>query len=477
MNSRSLSLLLLLLMWCPAPSSAQTRPRAEARAEQKKRIKPSRAIIAEARRRFIRANNSYRLGNYKEALLNYQAALDLYEEPVILYNLAQTYEKLRDPARAALFFERYLQIRPRAGDRAAVLARVARLKKHAKVDVDITSYPPGAAIYIGTRQKGVRGRTPFTLPLPLGPQKVILDLHGFNPEERDIDVGLGKSNFVDVQLRRRSSIKVTSDVPGAKVNIVGKTVQFRTPKVFEVPPGRYPILVELRGYHPVSEEIDLRAGEQLSLMVNLKPLPKYGHLQVEGVRGAAVVIEGKAIAHLPMKPHKIPAGTHLVTVSCDGYRTWESKITVATDRLTVARVNLTSLRGTAVNTVMYGSVGLAAASLIAGSVFGVLALGTERDYWLVSSPSKYDKGTGQALAADILFGAAAAFAITAVVTYFVTQRGPSDADLIFAELPAPPPAPASQPTPNIPPASQPASPGSPASQPAPAGVAEESKTP
>jgi len=134
-----------------------------------KPARPTAAIVSEAQRRFARGNNLSRLGNYSEALLAYQAALDLYEEPSILYNLAQAYEKLRDPGQAALMFERYLVARPKARDRDTVLARITSLKQSARIEVSITSYPPGAAIFVGNRKDGVKGRTPFDLRPPLGP--------------------------------------------------------------------------------------------------------------------------------------------------------------------------------------------------------------------------------------------------------------------------------------------------------------------
>ena len=64
-----------------------------------------------------------------------------------------------------------------------VLARIAGLTRLARVEVDVTSYPPGAAIYVGNRKDGVKGRTPFQLRLPLGKQRITLVLAGFSSRE------------------------------------------------------------------------------------------------------------------------------------------------------------------------------------------------------------------------------------------------------------------------------------------------------
>ena len=387
----------------------------------------------------MRANKLYRQGNYTEALLVYQAALDLYHGAAILYNMAQTYEKLRNPAQAAHTFDLYLKASPRARDRKKVLARIQRLKAQAKVEVHVTSYPPGAAIYVGSRKDGVKGRTPFRLALPLGKQRLIIELAGFIAERREVDVRLGRRNLVDVQLRRRSSIKVDADVPGSRATIVtpeGK-ISRKAPYLFELDPGSYPITVELTGYHPVKHRVEVASGEQISLLINLKPLPKYGKLQIVGVAGAVVMREGRILANLPMEPKQIPEGTYLVAVSREGYRTWESKVNVTADRLTVARVRLTPMRGTATETVIYSSAGLAAASLLTGTILGILAIGTERDYEGDSADvATMEKGRAQALAADIFFGVAGVAAITATVTYFATRRGPSTADVNLSDLAA-----------------------------------------
>ena len=413
-----------------APSGGTPKP-----GEAVRKKKPSRAVVAEARRRFTRANKLYRQGNYNEALLIYQAALDLFEEPVILYNMAQTYEKLRDPGMAAHSYERYLKLRPGAPDDQKIKLRIADLRRRARVPVNITSYPPGAAIFLDSRDKGVRGRTPFTLKVPIGAKKIILELAGFLPEERDITVELGQQNNVDVQLRRRTSVRVDADVPGAKARL-GKEEDGESnklPHLFAVSPGKHVIWVGRKGYHPVTQEVEVEEGQQLSLLVNLKALPKYGQLQIEGVKGATVILEGRTFDHLPMKPKQLAEGNYNVQVTREGYRTWESRVNVSHKRLTVARVNLTRYRSTAMKATIYGAAGVAAASLVTGAVMGVLAFQTDRDY--KSNPTKdlQETGSTQALMADIFVAGAAAGALVAVISYFVSARGPSSANVSLIE--------------------------------------------
>ena len=426
----------LLLLATHSPDRAWATPPDPGQGKgQVARPKPGRAVVAEAKRRFTRANQLYRLGNYKEALLIYQAALDLYEDPVILYNMAQTYEKLRDPGMAAHFFERYLKLRPGARDQKEVEARIEALKKLARIPVAISSYPPGAAIYLGSKATGVRGRTPFTLKVPLGRVKILVELAGFVPEEREISVDLGHQNLVDVQLRRRTSIRVDASVPGARARL-GTSEEgelFRLPYAFEVDPGKHKIRVEREGYHAVEQEVEVEAGQQLSLLVDLKALPRYGKLQVEGIKGARVILEGRTLGRLPMEPRKVAEGTYGLQVEREGYRTWEARVSVTHQRLTVARVTLTPYRSTLTNATIYGTAGLAAASLVTGAVMGFLAFRSEQDYNSSPTVEGQEVGKSQALAADLLIGGAAASALVAVITYFATSRGPSSADVRVVE--------------------------------------------
>lgn len=431
---RALRALALVALCLPATAAAQE---ARRRPADELAAKPSPAVIAEAQRRFARGNRLYKQGDYREALLAYQAARDLYPEPTILYNIAQTYEKLRDPAEAAIHFERFLRARPKSPDRAAVEARIARLRAEARVDVSVTSYPPGAAIRLATDPRGtVRGRTPFSIKLPLGKQRIRVELGGFVPAERSLEVRLGDPNPVDFQLERRSSIRVDADVPGAIVALRagrGLAERHRAPHLFEVDPGRHRIEVELAGFHGVVRELEVRPGEQLSLLVNMRALPRYGRFLVEGAPGASVLVDGKLLASLPMPPAKLATGSYRVLVERDGHRSWEGKVTVAENRLTVARVQLSTTRGVVAKSVVYGSAGLAAGSLIAGAVLGALALRAERDYNTLPERGKLDDGKGKALASDICFAAAGAAALSAIITYFATERGASTADLDVAE--------------------------------------------
>jgi len=207
------------------------------------------------------------------------------------------------------------------------------------------------------------------------------------------------------------------------------------PHLFEVDAGKHSLRVILPGYQTVRRPVEVQPGEQLALLLNLKALPRYGTFQVESVSGSQVVIDGRTAAHLPMRPMRLATGTYRVGVEREGYRTWESKVTIADGRLTVARVSLSPYRGTAMKVALYGSMGVAAGALIAGSVFGVLALRSEREYNTLPERSKLDDGRSKALYADVFFATAGATAAAALAIYLATERGPSAAEVSFTGQP------------------------------------------
>src|SRR5437868_1086989 len=65
-----------------------------------------------ARELFQRAEKSFDLGRFPEALADYQAAYEAKPLPAFLFNIAQCYRNMHNPERARFFFRRYLTLDP-----------------------------------------------------------------------------------------------------------------------------------------------------------------------------------------------------------------------------------------------------------------------------------------------------------------------------------------------------------------------------
>jgi tetratricopeptide (TPR) repeat protein len=97
---------------------------------------PSRSLAApapaaedekEARRLFQKAELSFNLGKFEEALADYQSAYQAKPLTGFLFNIAQCYRNLGNWERARFFYRRYLTLEPRSPNRHRVEDLVAEM--------------------------------------------------------------------------------------------------------------------------------------------------------------------------------------------------------------------------------------------------------------------------------------------------------------------------------------------------------------
>src|SRR4030095_809994 len=75
---------------------------------------------AEAKRLFDEGTTAYDLGEFTKAAEAYRAAYKITRDPVLLYNIAQSYRLTNDLGQAAFFYKSYLRNVPAAPNRAEV---------------------------------------------------------------------------------------------------------------------------------------------------------------------------------------------------------------------------------------------------------------------------------------------------------------------------------------------------------------------
>ncbi|MSP61239.1 MAG: tetratricopeptide repeat protein [Myxococcales bacterium] len=85
---------------------------------------PDEAI---ARAHFQTGLSYYESDHYASAVKEFQEAWRLSRRSAILYNIARTFEKLDDPARAVVHYRRYLEAVPNPPELAQVSEAIARL--------------------------------------------------------------------------------------------------------------------------------------------------------------------------------------------------------------------------------------------------------------------------------------------------------------------------------------------------------------
>src|SRR5688572_10461054 len=71
----------------------------------------------------------YNLGEFKEALDDFKGAYRIIQEPVFLFNIAQCFRRLDDPAQAAEFYRAYRREVPNAPNREDIDRLIAEMDR------------------------------------------------------------------------------------------------------------------------------------------------------------------------------------------------------------------------------------------------------------------------------------------------------------------------------------------------------------
>src|SRR3954471_13384809 len=96
------------------------------------RAEPTEAQKREAKELNEKATRLYEVGRYGEHIEEYQKVYLLVEDPVLLYNIAQSYRLWGKPEDSARFYRNYLRRAPNAPNRADVEKKIADQEKLAE---------------------------------------------------------------------------------------------------------------------------------------------------------------------------------------------------------------------------------------------------------------------------------------------------------------------------------------------------------
>lgn len=206
----------------------------------------------------------------------------------------------------------------------------------------LTSKPPGAEVRLGQQVLGV---TPLkAVVLPRGDHQLQVTLAGHLPSTLPVRIDPGGSTTKKVTLRVIPSttgvVKVTSKPPGATV-VSGANNWGVTPVTLpKVPPGSYPVTVQMQGFAPVHQNLGVKAGEEAVLSVKLEA---FGGLEVKVVSGgkpvpAQLAVNGRAAGAAPLSVKEIAPGSYEIAVSAQGLKPVTKKVEVKAGK--VAKVVL-----------------------------------------------------------------------------------------------------------------------------------------
>jgi hypothetical protein len=385
-------------------------------------------------------------GRYPEALVLFQEAYALKPVPAMLKNIAVVHESMGNLPAAVDNYSRYLESSPK--DAEKINEAVAALKRTLATTwatVDLTTDPPGAQVWIGSKAGPPRGTTPFQLQVAAGKQTLILEKPGFQMVTRPITLSPGRTTPVGIALPPLMPILVVRSAPvGAEVVIDGRVVG-KTPFNQAVLGGKRTLEVRLGGHAPHQREILLEAvhtaAAPLVVDVQLSEQAATGLLALTIDRpGSQILVDGQPVGVSPLaSPLSLPQGLHKLEVRPDdGGRAHEEMVTITAGSTTSTEVTLGGVpveapagQGISGRTWSYVIMGTGAAVLATGGVFGLLANSANGDLEdcrksescarTTAELDKADAVKSKALLTDIMLGSGLAIAGAGLAVFFLSD--------------------------------------------------------
>lgn len=193
-------------------------------------------------------------------------------------------------------------VRLRNGQKSAIEVRLEPLTGLLLAD----SFPSDAEIVI---QGVARGRTPALLTdLPLGTHRIRFHAIGYAPQELEVNLTDRTPQRLFAHLSSDSAfLSVESTPPGAAVLLNGATLG-TTPCVVErVPSGKKQLELNLAGFRPYRQELDLSIGSSNRVSAQLVAIP--GALTLVSQPGKArIYLGGQFRGETPLTLDGLPPG-------------------------------------------------------------------------------------------------------------------------------------------------------------------------
>ncbi len=138
-------------------------------------------------------------------------------------------------------------------------------RAQAKRDVLIESDPPGADVYLNSKDDGSLCKTPCTIKAPVGEQAVIVEIANHVPVLESLVVPRrGKAAPLRVKLVRAVGTLIVKGPEGARIR-VGDVDKGKAPAKLEIDAGPHTITLTLNGKQVLQDLIEVEADKEVSV--------------------------------------------------------------------------------------------------------------------------------------------------------------------------------------------------------------------
>ena len=233
-----------------------------------------------ANKRYQIGREMYLAGKLEQAEAEFRSAFDLFPKSAKLaFNLGRVNERLGRLADAVRFYQKYLELKPDAKDRADVEKVVETLLSRLERDrpeLVVTTVPAGAKIYLGAAKEPA-GVSPLTVRVESGSHAVRAELDGYGAAVGTVNVEKGKPAAIALTLRANDQVPsaatlvVTSNPEGADVFLdAGKEAVGKTPLSAQVQPGSHAVRLVLADYQTTTQTVQVESGRNAAIAVELR---------------------------------------------------------------------------------------------------------------------------------------------------------------------------------------------------------------
>ena len=173
---------------------------------------PTAADKARARELYTKGQKLFREGQYLEAQSTFEQAYTAVPNPVVLLSIAECQVRGEQFSQAVATYQRYLEERKEAPDRAQVEAQIEKLQKKPG-HLTVESTPAGALVFVDGQDTGKL--TPADLELPAGDHMVAVQIEGFQRAEQAVNVIIGSQERVTFALPEVAApqVQTTTTMP------------------------------------------------------------------------------------------------------------------------------------------------------------------------------------------------------------------------------------------------------------------------
>jgi hypothetical protein len=285
----------------------------------------------EAREQWDSARELHDAGDFKSALVYFNRAYELSNNPRTLFNVGVCWKDLTKYSEAIKTWEKQLTFRKKLPREDIQKAETAiRALQQFVSTIEVKAGEAGARLVVDGLEVGV---TPFLEPIRIdvGRRQLRLLKEGFEPAEKTVDVVRGKTASVEFDLQhlnKTGTVNITVEGPAsADVYMDGRELgpaPFKGP----VPAGPHTFEARATGYATVQQSVEVVYKDSLSVTLSLAEAKSEGKLRVVTEHPDAEIRMDGSVVGRGAWEGLVAAGGHQLEVSKSGYSTQRLEVTL-----------------------------------------------------------------------------------------------------------------------------------------------------